>query len=132
MKTRMLFYLSLSAGVGVALLGAGPGSAAELAGTWSGSGYVSPTEGKRENVRCRVTYNRHTPKVFSVIAVCASPSAKVHQTGEVLMVNPNLYVGDFYNQQFDVSGRVRVRLSGSRQTVTFSGAKGSGSLSLSR
>lgn len=130
MKTGKLFRFSILAGV--AMCWAAPGWAGELAGTWNGSGYVSPAYGKRENVRCRITYNRHTPKVFSVSAVCASPSAKVHQTGEVLMVNPNLYVGDFYNPQFDVSGRVRVRLSGSRQTVTFSGARGSGSISLSR
>ncbi len=132
MRTMSLFRFFMLVPLGVALLGATSGWAAELAGTWNGSGYVNPKDGKREKVRCRITYNRHTPKVFSVSAVCASPSAKVNQTGEVLMVNPNLFVGDFYNPEFDVSGRVRVRLSGSRQTVTFSGPRGSGSVSLSK
>jgi hypothetical protein len=48
------------------------------------------------------------------------------------MVSPNRYVGDFYNSEYDISGRVRVVISGSSQTVTFSSAKGSGSLSLKK
>jgi len=107
-------------------------SAAALSGTWSGSGYVTPAEGKRERVRCRITYSAQSSRVYSVYAVCASPSAKVVQTGEVLQVNPSRYIGDFYNSQFDVSGRVRVKISGRSQTVTFFGAAGRGSLSLTK
>lgn len=104
--------------------------AASLSGTWSGSGYVNPKDGPREKVRCRISYAQQSKTVFGVRAVCATTSTKIIQTGEVLMVNPNRYVGDFYNSQYDVSGRVRVKLSGSRQTVTFSSKSGSGSMSL--
>ena len=106
--------------------------AAEIEGNWSGSGYVAPTKGKRENVRCKIRYKRHTAKVFAVRAVCASPSAKVIQTGEVLKVKENLYVGDFYSPDYDISGRVRVTVSGSRQKVTFSSARGRGAVTLSK
>ncbi|MEO1204707.1 MAG: hypothetical protein AAFV45_00090 [Pseudomonadota bacterium] len=109
-----------------------PAWAATLQGTWSGSGYINPSEGKREKVRCRITYSRQTPKIYSVRAVCATASGKVNQTGEVLMVNPNRYIGDFYNPEFDISGRVRVTISGSRQTVTLFGSRGSGRVTLTK
>lgn len=104
--------------------------AASLSGTWSGSGYVNPKDGKRETVRCRVTYTRESEKVYGVKAVCATTSVKINQTGEVLMVNQRRYVGDFYNPDYDVSGRIRLTLSGSSQTVTFSGRQGHGSMTL--
>lgn len=107
-------------------------NAGPIDGTWSGGGYVQITDGKRERVRCRVTYSRQTDKVYAVKATCASPSNKIYQTGEVLMVGHNRYVGDFYNNQFDVSGRVRVSVSGSRQTVSFKSASGHGSMNLSK
>ena len=109
-----------------------PVVAAGIEGTWSGRGYVKPADGKRETVRCKITYRRQTKKVFSVLAVCATPSAKIHQTGEVLMVRKNRFVGDFYSSEYDISGRVRVTLRGSRQTVTFSSARGRGSVTLSK
>lgn len=107
-------------------------SAGELAGNWSGSGYVQPKSGAKESVQCRVGYEKQTAKVFRVSATCASASVKIIQTGEVLEVGADRYVGDFYNQQFDASGRVRVQLSGTRQSVSFSGPMGQGALTLSK
>lgn len=106
--------------------------AASLDGSWTGSGYVQPNSGARENVRCRVSYDRQTDKVYGVIATCATPSNKIHQTGTLLKVSEGRYVGDFYNGQFDISGRVRVIMKGARQTITFSSAKGSGAMELRR
>lgn len=105
-------------------------NAAPIDGTWSGGGYVQPTNGQRERVRCRVTYSRQSATVFGVSAVCASPSAQIRQTGEVLMVNPNRYVGDFYNSAYDISGRVSVSIHGSKQTVSFRSQSGHGSMTL--
>lgn len=125
--------LSGVAGVmlGVAVL-AGGAQSAPLEGSWSGDGYVAPKQGKREKVRCRVTYSPQGAKVVAVKAVCASASTTIHQTGQLLMVSPTRYVGDFYNSQYDISGRIRVLVSGSSQTVTFSSAHGSGGLKLRR
>jgi hypothetical protein len=106
--------------------------AQSLEGTWSGAGVAKPTSGQSERVRCRITYSRESPKVFGVAATCATPSVKFHQTGKVLMVNSTRFVGDFYNPEYDVSGRVRVILKGSTQTATFSGPKGSGSMTLTK
>lgn len=48
------------------------------------------------------------------------------------MVSPNRYVGDFYNTEYDISGRIRVSVSGGSQTVSFTSSKASGSMSLSK
>ena len=107
-------------------------SSEPLQGTWSGPGYVKPTNGERQNVTCHVSYSPQGSKVVAVTATCSSSSTTIHQTGQLSMVTPNRYVGDFYNSEYDISGRIRVSVSGSSQTVTFSGARGSGSLSLSK
>lgn len=117
-----------------AILVAHPGAARAdiLSGDWSGSGYVQPREGKRESVRCRVTYTPQGAKVVAVAATCASSSVTIRQTGSLSMVTNNKYVGDFHNPEYDISGRVRVTVSGGSQTVTFSSARGGGSMTLRR
>ena len=107
-------------------------AASALEGTWSGSGYVVPKSGARENVRCRVRFSRQSSKVFSVEATCSSATTNIVQTGEVLEVSGGRYAGDFYNPQYDISGRIRIQMSGSHQTVSFSGAQGQGILSLNK
>lgn len=108
-----------------------PANADTLSGTWSGSGSVSPKDGKTESVRCKVTYTPQGAAV-AVAATCASSSTTIQQTGSLSKVSDSKYVGDFYNSQYDISGRVRVTVSGSSQTVTFSSGRGSGSLHLSK
>lgn len=103
-----------------------------LAGTWSGNGYVMPKDGARESVRCRVRFNKQSSTVYSVAAQCEGSATSVNQTGEVIEVSGGRYAGDFYNSQYDISGRVRVQMNGNHQTVTFSGSRGQGSLSLTR
>jgi hypothetical protein len=110
----------------------GRADAASLEGSWSGSGVVNPTDGPREKVRCRISYRRESAKVYGLTATCATRSNKVQQTGTLLMVSATSYVGDFYNPAHDISGRVRVVVRGSRQTVTFKSARGSGRVTLRR
>jgi hypothetical protein len=114
------------------VLAATPAAAAPLNGSWSGDGIIRPRDGDAERVRCRVSYSRLSQKVYSVAATCASASNTIRQTGEVLMVRPNVFVGDFYNQQFDIRGRIRVVVRGRTQTVTLSSRNGRGSLKLRR
>ncbi len=127
-RTRLF---SLAAGIGLATL-ALPAAAEGLSGNWSGRGYVKPKDGQRESVSCRVKYTPQGSSVVAVSATCASASTTIQQTGQLSMVSANKYVGDFYNSQYDISGRIRVTISGGSQTVTFSSDRGSGSMSLSR
>lgn len=103
-----------------------------LSGTWSGTGYVQPKDGQREKVRCRVSYSPQGASVVAVSATCASASTTIQQSGSLSKVSESRYVGDFYNSQYDISGRVRVSISGGSQTVSFSSPRGSGSMSLKR
>lgn len=103
-----------------------------LEGNWSGSGTVQQTEGKPEKVSCRVNYTRETEKVFRVAAKCATTSNKIDQTGQLLMVNPGIYVGEFYIPSYDIGGRVRIVIEGSVQTMTFKSARGHGQLTLKK
>lgn len=103
-----------------------------LEGSWTGGGYAEVTSGQRENVSCRVRYIRESADVFGVSAVCASKSVKLTQTGSVSRVAANRYIGDLYNAEYDVAGRVRIVVSGSSQSVTMTSKRGSGSLTLSR
>lgn len=109
-----------------------PVRAEMLSGSWSGGGYVKPRDGEREKVRCKVNYSPQGSSVVAVSATCASASLTIRQTGELTMVSPTRYVGEFYNSEYDISGRIGVSVSGSSQTVTFSSPRGGGSLSLSR
>ncbi len=106
--------------------------AAPLGGTWAGSGFIAPVGAERQRVRCVVRYDRRSSRVFGVRATCASSSGSIRQTGELLQIRRNLYAGDFYNQQFDIGGRIRVIVRGGRQTVTFSSSDGAGQLTLRR
>lgn len=129
MTRSMLGILAFAVALGPM---AAPVQADILSGTWRGNGYVKPKDGQRESVRCRVTYSPQGSKTVAVSATCASSSLTIRQTGSLTMVNANRYVGDFYNSEYDISGRVRVTVSGNSQTVTFGSARGSGSLSLRR
>ena len=124
--------LAAAAAVCLPITMAAPAFSANLGGSWSGSGFIHPSSGERESVRCRVTYNRQSSNVFGVRATCASKSTSLRQIGEVLLIRPGRYVGDFYSQQFDVGGRISVTLRGSSQTVTFTGDGVKGQLKLRR
>lgn len=103
-----------------------------LEGSWSGGGFVHPTNGQREKVSCRVTYHQTSDTVHSVKATCASASAKIVQTGQLTTVNESRYIGDFTNAEYNISGSVRVVVRGNTQDVTFSSSSGTGSLALKK
>ncbi len=129
MRTLPALFFTAALGLG----GFAAAAAADpLSGSWSGGGYVQPKDGQREKVRCRVSYSPQGGSTVGVSATCASASLTIRQAGSLTMVNPNRYVGDFYNSEYDISGRIRVSVSGNSQTVSFSSPRGGGSLSLSR
>lgn len=104
-----------------------------LSGQWSGFGKAKlASSGKTESFRCKVTYDRETPTVFGIKAVCANPSIKIIQTGKVLKVRENTYKGELYNQAYDLRGRVRIVVTGSEQKVTLTSDSGNGTLTLKK
>lgn len=103
---------------------------APLEGSWRGTGYVKPTDGERRQVECEVRFVPQGSKAVAVSATCRSNSTTIHQTGQLSVVTSERYIGDFYNSEYDISGRIRVIVKGSSSIVTFSGPRGSGNLNL--
>lgn len=116
------------------LLGGGNSQAQtrSIEGSWRGSGYLKPASGAREKVRCRVSYSKINNDLFSFSGTCASSAGSIRQTGQISRASRTRYIGSFNNSQYGVSGRIRVVVSGSRQTVFLTGGQGSGQLRLSK
>jgi hypothetical protein len=128
-------YMLAATGVLVgALISAFPfnAAAAELAGSWSGSGNVTLSNGAREKARCRASFVPAGGRTFAMSATCATASAKVSQTAILSQNTPNRFGGTFYNPEFGVTGRIRVIVNGNRQTVYLSGSAGHATFNLRR
>jgi hypothetical protein len=110
----------------------GRGAPADLAGSWSGGGWVSFSSGSREKARCRARYVANSENSYSLSATCATASGSVSQTATLRKAGANSYSGSFHNSQYDVSGTIYVTLQGNSQSVTLSSNSGSASLTLSR
>jgi hypothetical protein len=106
--------------------------AAELVGSWSGSGTVTLANGAREKARCRASYIAAGGRTYAMSATCATASAKVSQTAILSQNTKNRFGGTFYNPEFGVTGRIRIIVSGKRQTVYLSGSAGHATFSMQR
>ncbi|MFA5900764.1 MAG: hypothetical protein WC829_16815 [Hyphomicrobium sp.] len=105
--------------------------AAGLAGSWSGSGWVSFSNGNKERARCRAHYSGSGGS-YTVSATCATASGKATQTARVYKVGGSSYKGSFFNSDYNVRGTIRVNVHGKSQSVSLSGDGASAQLSLSR
>lgn len=107
-------------------------AADDLEGTWSGSGTVTyASSGDKERARCRATFRKATANSYSVSGSCATQSGKASQTAEVFKLTENRYRGNFYNQEFDISGTMSVIVRGRSLTATLTSSTGTGVLNLS-
>jgi hypothetical protein len=127
---RILFWLTTLLSVAlVAPLHAAP---TPLEGTWSGTGTMQQMDGPPQKLRCRIDYTRETDKVYRLAAKCVTVSSTINQTGQLLKVNPGVYVGEFYVASYDVSGRIRVVIEDTVQTMTFKSSQAQGSVTLTK
>lgn len=122
--------------VGAALVTAGvvDGAGAQsagIAGSWSGSGTVTLSSGNTERVRCRATFNT-VGSGATMSATCATPSTNVRQTAELTRVSATRYIGDFHNAEYNISGNIRIVITGNSMTAQLAGGGGSAFLNLSR
>lgn len=132
-NTKMTRNWLLTAALASAvLLLPGMASAAELAGSWSGSGSIMLPSGARESARCNVSYSKSAGSGYTAFATCATKSTKVTQSAKLRRVGGNEYEGSFYNSEYNVSGSMSVTVSGGSQSVHLSGGGGQASFRLSR
>jgi hypothetical protein len=107
-------------------------AAANIIGSWSGRGSVRLTTGQVEPVSCRISYEKGDKKgkTFVLSATCATTAGTFAQSGRVSKRGSSSYSGSLYSDQYAVSGKLSISVSGSSQTVRVSSSKGSGSLKL--
>lgn len=126
----------LAASIGAALVFAAMPAAvaqqASLEGSWSGGGTLTLASGAKEQARCRATFRRQSENVFGMSAVCATASARATQSGELVRAGANRYTGDFYNSEYNVSGRISVTVEGRSLSAVLRGDNASARLALSR
>jgi hypothetical protein len=128
---RILFWLIILLPV-IALIAPLHAAPTPLEGTWSGSGTMQQVDGPPQKLMCRINYKRETDKVFRLAAKCVTVSSTINQTGQLLKVNPGVYVGEFYAASYDVSGRIRVVIDDRVQTMTFKSPQAQGSVTLTK
>lgn len=127
----------LKAGLAAALLASGAvGGAAvaggrSLAGSWSGGGVVTLPSGATERARCRATFHG-SGSHYSMDAVCATASTRVAQTAKLRQVSASRFTGEFFNPDYNVSGSIRINLSGDSLSASLDGGGGSGRFNLRR
>lgn len=108
-----------------------PAVAQDIAGSWSGSGTVVFPSGEREKARCRATF-RTSGNGAVMNATCATPSARVQQVATVDRVAPGRYRGDFRNDEFGITGSIRIVVSGNSLTASLDGGGGTAEFRLGR
>jgi hypothetical protein len=102
-----------------------------LAGSWSGGGTVTLKSGNIEKVRCRATFSP-SGNGASMSAQCANATARVSQTAELTRVSATRYIGEFRNPEYNISGSIRITLSGNSLNASLTGGGGSASMSMNR
>ncbi|MEM7399586.1 MAG: hypothetical protein AAGF48_09070 [Pseudomonadota bacterium] len=103
-----------------------------LQGTWKGSGTMQAMDNPPQKLNCRINYKRETDTIFKLAAKCATISTSINQTGQLLRVNPGVYVGEFHVASYDISGRVRVVIEGNTQTMSFKSSRANGTVTLTK
>jgi hypothetical protein len=119
----------------LATMAAPPPAAAQsgsLQGTWSGGGKIVFPSGESERARCRATFRAVSGRSFTMSAVCATASTRVQQNAEITRIAPNRYRGEFFNQEFGISGSARITLVGQSLRASLVGGGGSAEFTLSR
>jgi hypothetical protein len=105
---------------------------AGLSGSWGGGGRIVLPSGESEHARCRASFRSQGRNSYSMSAVCATASTRVHQVANIRRVGSNVYRGDFFNEQHGISGTVRITLEGSHLTASLRGGGGSAVFRLKR
>ncbi len=102
----------------------------ELSGSWSGGGVAVLASGKTEKARCRASFFQSGGSSYSMRGTCATPSAKVAQSATLVKVGANSYAGHWHNAEYNVSGSIRISVSGRSLSASLSSEAGSGSLQM--
>ena len=105
---------------------------ARLDGTWSGGGHIVFPSGEKERARCRASFRHQGGNSYGMSATCATPSVKVQQSAKLTHVSGNRFRGEFLNQEYGITGSVRIVVTGNRLNASLAGGGGTAEFALSR
>jgi hypothetical protein len=123
--------IALGVALAVAAVAAPQARAEGIAGTWTGGGTVTFSDGHRERARCRAHYSQ-SGRYVSLEGICATASGSADQSASLRQIGPGSYSGRFHNEQYGISGAIHVTVNGNHQSVSLRGGGGSAYLSLHR
>jgi hypothetical protein len=129
LSASLILSSLLAFGLPSETIGASP---AGIEGTWSGAGTVHLSGGETEKVRCRADIRKHSAGVFAMSATCATASVRVKQNAVLDQAGPNRYVGTFVNDEYGITGSIRVTLKGNSITAALAAPSVSAVLAMSR
>ena len=133
-RSRRAAFAVIVAVVGLVGFGQRPAVSQDtrLEGSWSGAGQIVFPSGETERARCRASFSRSGGDSFGMNAVCATASARVQQNAQITRVSGNRYRGEFRNNEYGLSGSIRIVVNGDSLDASLSGGGGSAEFSLSR
>ncbi len=129
-RLTALMTATLSLSVGVASSSSAHGSLFEnLAGTWSGAGTVTVSEGNSERLRCRAEYSASGSTRLHIALRCASDSLNLEVSSDVARQGDRLG-GTWNESSTGVSGDLSGTVGPSQMQASVSGPSVSGHLTL--
>jgi len=111
------------------LLAQESGPFAILAGSWSGGGTVSVSNGTNERIRCNATYDVLNPKTVQLSLRCASDSYNFNLLSKIVYEGGAIS-GSWTEANRNTAGRVSGRASGGQILVAVKGGSFSADLTL--
>src|SRR3984885_15517276 len=109
-RNRALIHRILRCSLLMTVLAAAPACAepgfGNVAGSWSGSGSMKPSDGARERVRCKVDYNvKNAGQSVKMNVRCASAAYKMDLSANIDQKGTGLS-GNWFESQFRQGGKV--------------------------
>jgi hypothetical protein len=109
-RSRAIIYRILRYALLVTIQAAAPAYAEQafdnVAGSWSGSGSMKPSDGPRERVRCKVDYNvKNAGQSVKMNVRCASDAYKMDLSANIDQ-NGTALSGNWFESQYRQGGKV--------------------------
>src|ERR1700680_3530352 len=109
-RNRVIIHWTLGCSLLMTILAVAPAYAAQafdnVAGSWSGSGSMKPSDGPRERVRCKVDYTvKNTGQSVKMNVRCASDAYKMDLSANIDQ-NGTALSGNWFESQYRQGGKV--------------------------
>jgi len=127
--TAAIAFAAVAAFTDAPAAAAGEPAVSTLAGSWSGSGRISYTDGSSEAIRCTAYYTSGG-RALSMVIQCKSDKNPIHIRSK-LQINGSNASGEWEERTFNASGSVSGNVGNSNMSLKISGGGFDGAMSVS-